>query len=84
MEVQFFSMSNRPKPSKDVPHWSETVLVYEKYHDFQDFGYFDFETDEWHILGSDSMDLICWCYIPIPDKKITNCFNSTTHYGYQP
>lgn len=83
MSVEFFPMSRRPKPSKDVPKWSETVLVYEKDHDFQDFGYFDFEMDEWHILGSDSMKLICWCYIPMPSEKTTKCFNPVTHFGYR-
>lgn len=83
MEVDFFSMSNRPRPSKDFPKWSETVLVYMKDHDFQDFGYFDFEMDEWHVLGNNSMKLICWCYIPRPKNESIKTYNPVAHFGYQ-
>ncbi|PHR71012.1 MAG: hypothetical protein COA67_07380 [Lutibacter sp.] len=82
--IEFYPMSHRPKPSKDVSRWSETVLVYEEEHNFQDFGYFDFEKDEWHILGTDSMKLKCWCNIPQPKKENIEKFKPTTHFGYRP
>ena len=84
MPIEFYPMSHRPKPSSDVPKWSEQVIVYEDEHDLQDFGYFDFEMDEWHILGGDSMKLKCWCYIPLPNKENIKEFKVTTHFGYLP
>ena len=78
----FHPMSHRPKPSEDVPAWSETVIVFEQDHDFEDFGYFDFEQDQWHVLGENSMKLICWCEIPTPPKDVTKQFNAVKHNGY--
>ena len=83
MEIQFYPMSHRPQPSKDVPEWSVTVLVYEAEHDYQEFGYFDFKQDLWHVLGQDSMKLKCWCYIPQPNQDSIKDFKITTHHRYR-
>lgn len=84
MSAQYFPMSQRPKPSEDVPEWSETVIVYDEDADLHDFGYFDFNEDEWHVLGMASMKLKCWCYLPEPDKEAIKNFETTTHVGYRP
>ena len=63
---KFYSMQDFPEKEPDEK-FSKTVIVFSADENtFCDLGFYDFETNEWAILGDISMKLICWCYIPNP------------------
>lgn len=79
---QFYPMTHKPKPSSDDERLSETVLVYDEDLEYCDLAYFDFESDEWAILGDFSFKMKCWCNPPRPDKEKVSQFASAEHRGY--
>jgi len=87
-DYKFFPMNELPEKSVDDPSFSETVIVYDKTsndHIFENLGYYDFEGSEWTHFGDESMNLICWCYVPDPKKFISsNDLEIALHRGYRP
>lgn len=89
MEHLYKPMWRKPKLSPDDENISVTVLVYEL--DFEtkevndvDFGYYNFRTDEWHVLGDFSMMLMCWCEIPTPTVFMQGKdWEVVAHHGFQ-
>lgn len=81
--VKFFTMQQFPTQEPGET-FSKTVLIYNKEdHSFCDLGYYDFETNEWAILGDMSMKLICWCYIPDASTFINGKeLKEELHRGY--
>ncbi|MEO0528685.1 MAG: hypothetical protein AAFZ89_15745 [Bacteroidota bacterium] len=70
----FFSMDRLPEKSANDPSVSRIVIVYDKTHNkdlLHNLGYYDFEISEWNHFGKESMQLICWCYVPNPSKFIS-------------
>ena len=65
-EFLFQSMNTYPKRDKTDRSFSQTVLVFNPKMDIVELGYYDFEDQIWQILGNSSMELQCWCEIPLP------------------
>ncbi|MDV3882963.1 hypothetical protein CMU04_06480 [Elizabethkingia anophelis] len=72
---EMYPMQEMPDKIKGENH-SKTVLVYDK--DLEDFdlGYYDFGSKKWVVFGDFQMDLICWCYAPIPHPILISGFTS--------
>lgn len=73
---QFYPMFKKPKQVKNE-HFSETVIVYEldlgtKEIICFDFGFYNFDTGNWNVLGKDSLILYCWSEIPNPTNFMQN------------
>ena len=56
-------MNDHP-PKVSGEHFSETVLIYDGENDYQDLGFYDYESKEWKILGDLQMKMTCWIWIP--------------------
>ena len=72
MKNDFYPMWKKPLQVKDEL-FSETVIVYDIDHDTKeviasDFGFYNFDTEDWQILGDFSMKLCCWTEIPNPTQ----------------
>ena len=88
MEHLYKPMWRKPPPSSDDASISITVIVYELEMDTKeivdvDFGYFNYEDGEWHVLGDMSMVLMCWTEIPNPTIFMENRdWEPVTHSGF--
>lgn len=88
MENKYHPMWKKPPQVKGEP-FSETVIVYELDHDTKkvecsDFGFFNFDTQEWMILGDCSMHLWCWTEIPNPTEFMQDKdWQVELHTGYR-
>jgi len=87
-DYNFYPMNKLPEISVDDSTFSRTVLVYDKTsndHIFENLGYYDFESSEWVHFGDESMNLICWCYVPDPKEYINQKkLKTVIHRGYRP
>ncbi len=67
---KFKPMTEFPPRVKDklgnLKFFSETVLVYDNLKDktYCEFGFYDFDGEEWFHFGKKEMDLLCWIEIP--------------------
>lgn len=76
-KIPFHPMWKKPNASDDDERISVMVLVYEvdpvtNIMTDKDLGYYDFESDNWSVLGGFEMELVCWSYIPDPCEFIKN------------
>lgn len=89
MKNDFHPMWKKPPQVKDE-HFSETVIVYDLDHDTKeveasDLGFYNFDTEEWMILGDLSMKLCCWTEIPNPTSFMQDKdWVVELHMGYRP
>ncbi len=84
MKTQFNSMKHKPPYSEDDESLSETVLVYDGDGNLWDLGFFSFHENEWHVLGDDSLDLICWTLLPNPNEFLKGKdLPIVQHVGYR-
>lgn len=84
--MKFYSMQEKPKVATNLYGESELfsvpVLVFES-EEFCEIGHYNFDTKEWSHFGDNSMQLICWCYIPNPKDFIkNNKLKWVKHTGY--
>jgi hypothetical protein len=90
MKNDFHPMWKKPEASGDEDGYSKTVIVYELDHDTKkvidsDLGYYNFETETWHVLGDFSMHLWCWTEIPNPTNFMQDKdWVVELHKGFQP
>lgn len=88
--VEFHKMQDIPERDRDLSgnllDTSITVLVFDAHSEhMSEFGYYDFELEQWVHFGDFSMQLVCWCKIPDPSKFIkANKPTIVLHKGYRP
>lgn len=61
--MRFYKMTNSPRQSKDDLTMSVTVIAYES-PDYFDLAFYNYSSEQWHVLGDDSMQLKYWTYAP--------------------
>ena len=71
-ETRFYPMTERPTRDESDTSFSKTVIVYGQKLNEAGLGYFDFEINEWLLLGDTTFLLKSWCYLPSLTSDITN------------
>lgn len=82
MENVFYPMTEIPVPDKGDASFSKTVIIYGEDLESFEFGYFDFEQDQWSHFGKNNMLLKCWCYVPVPDGLNHGYWHTLKPKGY--
>lgn len=85
MAQQFYPMTEIP-PQVDGEWFSETVLVYDRAEPtFAALGFYNFDTEMWSHFHEESMQLICWTFIPNPTEFVNQNpqLEWVRHTGYQ-
>ena len=65
-------MTEIPLPDDSDTSFSKTVMIYSNALTHVEFGYFDFEEQQWSHFSKTPFLLKCWCYIPSPKEFIKN------------
>ena len=68
--IQFYPMTEIPAPDESDPSFSKTVMIYSDALSHVEFGYFDFEEQQWSHFSKTQFLIKCWCYIPNPKDFI--------------
>ena len=71
-ETKFYPMAERPSFDESDTSFSKTVIVYGEKLNEIGLGYFDFEINEWLLLGENTFLLKCWRYLPNLTIEIRN------------
>lgn len=83
-ETRFYPMTERPTRDESDTSFSKTVIVYGQKLNEAGLGYFDFEINEWLLLGDTTFLLKSWCYLPnLPNEVKDSAWNIIVPKGYK-
>ena len=83
-ETRFYPMTERPTRDESDTSFSKTVIVYGQKLNEAGLGYFDFEINEWLLLGDTTFLLKSWCYLPnLPKEAKDSTWDLIVPKGYK-